>query len=161
MVTTPSLVVLRSTNYKLLPTFLKLTLVNYRNPGPKNVPMMRLSCHLCHRTFIDEDSKLRHFKLIQCKIYTCKYKCGAKFSDLSSQTTHEKGHSKDKDLYTCTVCKKQFQFKSTLSIHETTNSDAKPFGCSKCNHTYKKKNERDRHELYCGLPHTHTCDYAN
>ena len=78
-------------------------------------------CHLYHRTFIDEDSKSRHFKLIHCKIYACKYKCGAKFSDLSSQTTHEKGHRKDrKDLYTFTVCKKQFQFKSTLSIHETT-----------------------------------------
>ena len=99
-----------------------------------------IKCHLCNRKFIDEESKSRHFNLIHCKISTCKYKCGAKFSVLTRQSTHEKGHTKDQqDMYTCNVCKKQFQFKSSLSIHETTHSNEKPFCCFKCKHKNKKE----------------------
>ena len=91
---------------------LKQYLDDLQKPWPKKSDKKSkvIICNLCKRTFLDEESKTHHFKRRHCNIYKCTKGCGAKFSDIPSQLTHEKWHAKKKsDLFNCQVCKKSFQ----------------------------------------------------
>ena len=74
----------------------------------------------------------------------CSHKsCGAKFSDIVSQLTHEKLHKKKQDeLFKCDKCPKTFQHKSTFGYSWHYSSDKRPLACSKCGRKYKKKYEK-------------------
>ena len=91
---------------------LKQYLDDLQRPWPKKSDKKSkvIICSHCKRTFVDEESKTHHFKRKYCNIYKCKKGCGATFSDIQSQLTHEKWHSKKKsELFNCEVCKKSFQ----------------------------------------------------
>ena len=47
-----------------------------------------------------------------------------------------------------------------MANHATSHFDETPFGCSKCNQTYKKKFERNHHERFCSVSHKFSCKFS-
>ena len=48
-----------------------------------------------------------------------------------------KQHSEDGKAFACEHCGKSFALKSNLVIHQKTHDLDKPFGCDKCDKTWK------------------------
>ena len=58
-----------------------------------------------------------------------------------------KQHSEDGKAFACEHCGKSFALKSNLVIHQKTHDLDKPFGCDKCEKTYKQRNSLREHVL--------------
>ena len=58
-----------------------------------------------------------------------------------------KQHLEDGKAFACEHCGKSFALKSNLVIHQKTHDLDKPFGCDKCEKTYKQRNSLREHVL--------------
>ena len=122
----------------------------------KLVPRNRMKKHFDHhnsgcKVQLFADSKLE---------YPCPT-CPEIFEDLEAFQMHLEQLHKDQDLripeerqkeiatkkvHPCSVCKKMFQRKSEVEIHEVTHTSAQPYNCSYCERKFNRISNKNRHE---------------
>ena len=116
----------------------------------------KFKCPICGQTEFSVQSLNNHYKDTHGKL-TCK-KCKKEFNTPSSLKKHEYVHL-DKP-FKCRHCEKRYPFKSQLSSHEITHTNQQDYKCSitRCNKTFKRKNEYDMHmRVHDGIEHK--CDH--
>ncbi|CAL8292366.1 unnamed protein product [Lota lota] len=133
----------------------------------------QLACHVCGKTFLDENRLRKHEKLhsadrpFVCEIcskaftthahlkehlkihtgfkpYRCDV-CGKSFIRAPDLKKHERVHSNERP-FACQMCDKAFKHKSHLKDHERRHRGEKPFVCSSCTKAFAKASDLKRHE---------------
>ena len=85
----------------------------------------------CTKRFNLPSSMRKHYDAVHMNIrkYLCDI-CSDMFKNISALKMHMKAcHTKDADMYECSVCKKRFSTKFKLTSHETLHTNIKPFSC--------------------------------
>uniref|UniRef100_A0A182M6Z7 C2H2-type domain-containing protein n=1 Tax=Anopheles culicifacies TaxID=139723 RepID=A0A182M6Z7_9DIPT len=78
--------------------------------------------------------------------YTCKV-CSKIFNHRSSLCDHmRRTHSQSRQL-ACNLCDKRFKVKRALKVHMSVHSTEQPYPCSKCPKRFKSSYARKTHEL--------------
>ncbi|KAM7349079.1 uncharacterized protein ACRADG_008152 [Cochliomyia hominivorax] len=98
-------------------------------------------CGICKKKFSPQKNLVKHVQEMHSndKAYKCLY-CPTLFSKLKSVTTHYKrGHSKMPKKIVCEVCGMFFYTNFLLERHRRVHMEVRPFGCNKCDKTYKYK----------------------
>ena len=123
----------------------------------------KFKCPKCGQTEFSVQALNNHYKGTHSKL-SCK-KCKKQFNTPSSLKKHEYIHL-DKP-FKCSLCDKRYPFKSQLSSHEITHTNQQDYKCNitRCNKTFKRKNEYDMHmRVHDGIEHKcnhHGCTYSN
>ncbi|GBL80582.1 Zinc finger protein 227, partial [Araneus ventricosus] len=71
-----------------------------------------------------------------------------------------KWNCKNKGIYTCSTCKKQFKYKKALEEHESTHTGEKPYKCDKCSRSFGFHRSFVRHALTHEKP-SFECEICN
>ncbi|XP_067125670.1 myoneurin-like [Centruroides vittatus] len=90
------------------------------------------------------------------KIYKC-CKCEKQFKNSSTLRRHERIHSGEK-LHTCEICKQGFNQRSYLKTHMMTHTGEKPFKCDVCDQRFAQKSNLKQHLLIHSGDKPFTCD---
>ena len=77
----------------------------------------------------------------------CPYCDFAADSEAAIERHLRKTHSEDGKAFACEHCGKSFALKVNLDLHQKTHNLDKPFGCDKCDKTYKQRNSLREHVL--------------
>ena len=77
----------------------------------------------------------------------CPYCDFAADSEAAIERHLRKTHSEDGKAFACEHCGKSFALKANLDLHQKTHNLDKPFGCDKCDKTYKQRNSLREHVL--------------
>ena len=77
----------------------------------------------------------------------CPYCDFAADSEAAIERHLRKTHSEDGKAFACEHCGKSFALKANLDLHQKTHNLDKPFGCDKCEKTYKQRNSLREHVL--------------
>ena len=116
----------------------------------------KFKCPKCGQTEFSVQALNNHYRGTHGKL-TYK-KCKKQFNTPSSLKKHEYIHL-DKP-FKCRHCDKCYPFKSQLSSHEITHTNQQDYKCNitRCNKTFKRKNEYDMHmRVHDGIEHK--CDH--
>lgn len=133
----------------------------------------QLACHVCGKTFLDENRLRKHEKLhsadrpFVCEICTKAFTtqahlkehlkihtgfkpyrcddCGKSFIRAPDLKKHERVHSNERP-FSCQMCEKAFKHKSHLKDHERRHRGEKPFVCGSCTKAFAKASDLKRHE---------------
>ncbi|GFQ92739.1 hypothetical protein TNCT_283581 [Trichonephila clavata] len=78
--------------------------------------------------------------------------CKKRFQTKHHLKIHQQCHSEDRP-HKCDVCGKGFALKCGLKEHLTNHSDKRPYGCESCGYTFKRKFHLSQHRM----THTDPC----
>ena len=81
--------------------------------------------------------------------YSCS-SCGPKSKAHSAYLLHMRERHGGQARYTCQICAAEFAQKRTLDRHMLCHKDEKPFACSHCGYTCRRK-----HDLVCHVAAMH------
>ncbi|XP_065194856.1 zinc finger protein 572-like [Sycon ciliatum] len=84
-------------------------------------------------------------KLTGGNLVKCKL-CEMAFSNQSSLTRHERTHNNQKP-FKCKKCEKSFSYNCRLKLHERTHSGEKTYKCKVCAKSFSHSSNRLRHQL--------------
>ncbi|XP_063229319.1 zinc finger protein 300-like [Bacillus rossius redtenbacheri] len=117
-------------------------------------------CRFCDETFTQKGHLHHHLRLRHpgLKHHTCPL-CGLDFEHLAELKEHNKFCSEQHGMapkrriarkvdHKCDACSAVFAFRTRLLLHKTeVHGDDRPFGCTECNQSFKKKSHLDKHNM--------------
>ena len=68
-----------------------------------------------------------------------------KKTDKTNEIIDNKQNQKERNMYSCNVCGKQFSFKSSLNTHKSSIHDGIKYPCTQCSHTSTNIGNLRRH----------------
>ena len=137
-------------------------------------------CNICGYTTKFRSYLSRHMHVhSDTRAYTCSI-CGSKFKTQSAYLLHMRERHGGQVRYTCQICVAEFAQQRTLDRHMLCHKDEKPFACSQCGYSCRRKQDlvchvaamhgsskarRKRHEehvaqLFCSLRVTFTREFT-
>lgn len=137
-------------------------------------------CYLCGYAAKFQSYLSRHMHVhSDARAYTCN-NCGSKFKTQSAHLLHMRERHGGQGQYTCQICAAEFAQQRTLDRHMLCHGQEKPFACSQCGYTCRRKQDlvchvaamhdsskarRKRHEelvaqLFCSLRVTFTREFT-
>ena len=90
----------------------------------------KFECKKCSKIFLHQSNVVRH-------VNTCR-------------------GLQEKELFKCSVCQKQFQYKSLLLKYESSHNH-RVYDCKNCQKQFKHIDHYSKHELSCNTEDTHFC----
>ena len=122
-----------------------------------------LQCNSCAITFPDSKAAARHFMDLHGLKYVgfCRH-CGKCFRSSGGLSLHERMHSSSINnarCPMCPVCHKCFQTEIHLQRHMSVHDVGKPYVCTACGKSYKRKEALNYH--LCKIDENQSTDFAN
>ncbi len=119
-------------------------------------------CDICHTRFTTLRSLTNHLKVHSGDRQFVCYYCGKRFTTNSDLTKHSYSHSpqiigpgnqnialhesRNTNWFSCHICTETFSLNKDLVRHIlSVHTSERPFRCDKCNVSYKRKDNFDRH----------------
>ena len=118
-------------------------------------------CALCKKEFMDKCSFTDHLEYHTGTTFPCEKCPSRRFSSSKSLKNHMQFHKRGDVYLVCSICQKQFELTSQLTLHR--KSHAPPAlhyrvheNCTKGPYTFE--DQRLHHECYYGKPKRYQCD---
>ncbi|KAL4714836.1 hypothetical protein ACJJTC_002695 [Scirpophaga incertulas] len=89
--------------------------------------------------------------------HSCDF-CGKKFLHLDTLQVHMKCHSGEERVHKCSYCLELCDNEAELRQHEASHAGPKPFLCTRCGKTYKKRESMVYHRKLHELDKQYTCN---
>lgn len=127
--------------------------VHQKAPDHKKVKNSPLKCKICDQEFKYNNNLLVHERIHSGeKCFSCR-QCWKIFGCEKSLQRHQKQHNRGQkphkqeleSTFTCTKCKRTFEWETSLIIHQCSAQAERPFKCATCGQTFKTESNLKAH----------------